>query len=300
MAITLNQLTSFLAVAREGSVSTAAQKLFVTQPSISAAVSALAKEVGVELIERDGRGIALTPAGEALRPFAADVLGLIEEGKLAAREAADSSERRLRILAVATAGEFLLPALLKSFGALHPEIDLVLEVANRATLFERLLAHDADIAIAGRPPDDDRIAGEVFLKNELVLIAAPDDPLAATRTVAPERLAERTWLQREEGSGTRQLVSEFLAEHELSPKTLTLGSNGAVKQAVQIGLGVSLQSRIAVGYELEAGTLAEIKVRGGLPQRDWYALRPAAVPPRPSVQEFLRYLKDKQNTMDWR
>jgi DNA-binding transcriptional LysR family regulator len=280
-----------MAVAREGSVSNAARKLFVTQPSISAAVSALSKEVGVELLERNGRGIALTPAGEALRPFAADVLGMIEEGKLAAREAANSAERRLRILAVATAGEFLLPALLKAFGALHPEIDLVLEVANRATLFERLLQHDADIAIAGRPPQDARIAGDAFLRNELVLITAPDDPLAAVKSVAPAKLAEPTWLQREEGSGTRQLVSEFLAEHELNPKTLTLGSNGAVKQAVQIGLGVSLQSRLAVGYELAAGTLAEIKVRGGLPQRAWYALRPAAIPPRPSVQAFLDFLR---------
>jgi DNA-binding transcriptional LysR family regulator len=290
MAITLNQLASFLAVAREGSVSAAAQKLFVTQPSISASVSALSKEVGVELTERVGRGIALTPAGDALRPFAADVLGLIEEGKLAAREASDQSQRRLRILAVATAGEFLLPALLKEFGALHPEIELVLEVANRATLFQRLLEHDADIAIAGRPPDDARIVGDVFLKNELVLITASDDPLAAVKSVAPERLAERTWLQREEGSGTRQLVSEFLAGHDLHPKTLTLGSNGAVKQAVQIGLGVSLQSRLAVGYELDAGTLAEIRVRGGLPEREWYALRPAAIPARPSVREFLDFL----------
>jgi DNA-binding transcriptional LysR family regulator len=291
MAITLSQLASFLAVAREGSVSGAAQKLFVTQPSISAAVSALSKEVGVDLTERVGRGIALTPAGEALRPFAADVLGLIEEGKLAAHEASDQSQRRLRILAVATAGEFLLPALLKEFGALHPEIDLVLEVANRATLFQRLLEHDADIAIAGRPPEDARIAGDAFLANELVLIAASDDPLAAAKSVAPERLAERTWLQREEGSGTRQLVSEFLAGHDLHPKTLTLGSNGAVKQAVQIGLGVSLQSRLAVGYELGAGTLAEIKVRGGLPQREWYALRPAAIPARPSVRAFLEFLE---------
>jgi DNA-binding transcriptional LysR family regulator len=300
MAITLNQLTTFLAVAREGSVSAAARKMFLSQPSISAAVSALAKEVGVELTERTGRGIALTPAGEALRPFAVDVLGLIEEGKLAAREAADQSQRRLRILAVATAGEFLVPALLKEFGALHPQIDLVLEVANRATLFQRLLQHDADIAIAGRPPDDARMVGEAFLKNELVLITAPGDLLATAEAVAPERLAERTWLQREEGSGTRQLVSEFLAAHDLRPKILTLGSNGAVNQAVQIGLGVSLQSRLAVRNELEAGTLAEIRVRGGLPQREWYALRSAAIPPRPSVSEFLRFLTDKEKSMDSR
>ena len=126
--------------------------------------------------------------------------------------------------------------------------------------------------------------------NELVLITASDDPLAAAKVVAPERLAERTWLQREEGSGLATASASFLDAHDLHPKTLTLGSNGAVKQAVQIGLGVSLQSRLAVGYELRAGTLAEIKVRGGLPKRDWYALRPAAIPARPSVREFVEFL----------
>src|SRR5437870_13846116 len=120
MAVTLNQLTSFLAVAREGSVSAAAEKLYVTQPSISAAVSALSKEVGVDLAERVGRGVGLTAAGEAFRPYAADVLGLIQQGRRAAQEAADSSTRSLRIVAVATAAEYVSPSLLHAFSALHP------------------------------------------------------------------------------------------------------------------------------------------------------------------------------------
>jgi DNA-binding transcriptional LysR family regulator len=95
MAITLNQLAGFLTVAREGSVSAAAEKLHVTQPSISAALAALSRELGVELTERAGRGIALTPAGEAFRAYAADVLGLIDQGRLAAVEAADRSQRTL-------------------------------------------------------------------------------------------------------------------------------------------------------------------------------------------------------------
>ena len=109
MAVTLNQLSSFLAVAREGSVSAAAEKLYVTQPSISAAVSALSKELGVELTERVGRGVGLTAAGTAFRPYAADVLGLIDQGKKAAREAADVSMRSLRI--VASLAVFLIVAI---------------------------------------------------------------------------------------------------------------------------------------------------------------------------------------------
>jgi len=294
MAVTLNQLTSFLAVAREGSVSAAAEKLYVTQPSISAAVSALSRELGVDLTERVGRGIGLTPAGEAFRPYAADVLGLIEQGRQAAREAADASMRSLRLVAVATAAEFVVPSLLRAFHRLHPEVSLSLEVANRATVFERVLEHEADVAIAGRPPEDARVAGFAFLKNDLALIVAPGDPLAGSRSVKPELLADRVWLMREPGSGTRQLVAEFLAEHELRPQTLTLGSNGAIKEAVRLGLGVSVQSRVAVEHELAAGALAEVAVRGGLPHRQWYALHSATVPPRPAVAQFLEFANGAQ------
>jgi DNA-binding transcriptional LysR family regulator len=171
----------------------------------------------------------------------------------------------------------------------HPEIHLSLEVANRASVFERVLEHDVDVAIAGRPPEDDRIAGKAFLRNEIALITAPSDELAARRTVEPRQVAERVWLQREPGSGTRQLVAEFLAEHDLRPQTLTLGSNGAIKEAVRLGLGVSLQSRLAVEQELKAGALAEIRVKGGLPERQWYALHSSTVPPRPSVEVFLAF-----------
>jgi LysR family transcriptional regulator, low CO2-responsive transcriptional regulator len=289
MAITLNQLSSFLAVAREGSVSGAAEKLYVTQPSISAAVSALSRELDVDLTERVGRGIGLTPAGEAFRPYAADVLGLIEQGRQAAREAADFSMRSLRLVAVATAAEYVVPSLLRSFHRLYPEVNLSLEVANRATVFERVLEHEVDVAIAGRPPEDERIAGIAFLKNELALIVAPDDRLAGTRGVRPEQLSDRVWLMREPGSGTRQLVAEFLADHDLRPQTLTLGSNGAIKEAVRLGLGVSLQSRVAVEHDLHEGTLGEVSVRGGLPQRQWYALHSATVPPRPAVEQFLEF-----------
>jgi len=289
MAVTLNQLSSFLAVAREGSVSAAAEKLYVTQPSISAAVSALSRELGVDLTERVGRGVGLTAAGIAFRPYAADVLGLIEQGKMAAREAADVSMRSLRIVAVATAAEFVVPSLLRAFGGLHPEINLALEVVNRASLFDRVLEHEADVAIAGRPPDDERIAGHAFLDNEIALIAAPGDQLAAAKSVRPEELANRVWLMREAGSGTRHLVTEFLSEHDLRPQTLTLGSNGAIKEAVRLGLGVSLQSRVAVEHELSDGTLEEIHVRGGLPHRQWYALHSATVPPRPAVEQFLDF-----------
>jgi DNA-binding transcriptional LysR family regulator len=290
MPMTLHQLTSFLTVAREGSISGAAERLYVTQPSISAAIATLSREVGVELTERSGRGIALTPAGKAFRAYAEDVLGLLEQGTRAAREVAEQSRRTLRLVAVATAAEYVVPPLLRAFAADHPEIDVSLEVANRARVFERVLSTGADIAVAGRPPADDRVIGQAFLPNEVVVIAAADDPLASARSVAPERLGERTWLLREEGSGTRQLVTDFLESHDLNPPLRTLGSNGSIKQAVQLGLGLSLQSRVAVEEELASGKLGRVAVRGGVPARQWFVLRSAVVQPREPVRQFLDFL----------
>jgi DNA-binding transcriptional LysR family regulator len=289
MAVTVTQLRAFVAVARQGSVSRAAGELFVSQPSVSAAVSALARELGVGLTERVGRHVRLTGAGEAFLPFAVDLLGVLDQGRRAAVEAVEEGRRSLRIAAVTTAGEYVVPALLGEFIAGHPGIDVALEVGNRARVFELVLDRRADVGVGGRPPEGAGLVGRRFLENPIVLVTAPGDELARRRSLSVEGLAERTWLLREEGSGTRLMVEEFLAGHGLRPRTLTLGSNGAIKAAARLGLGVSLQSRAAVELELASGLLATIGLRG-LPLRHWYTLRPARGPLREPLQQFLRFV----------
>jgi LysR family transcriptional regulator, low CO2-responsive transcriptional regulator len=290
MAVTVTQLRSFLAVVRTGSVTAAAEELVVSQPSVSAAVSALARELGVELTERVGRNVRPSPAGTVFASYAADVVGLLDQGARAAREAADSAQTELRIGAVTTAGEHIAPQLMQAFGARHPETTLSLDVGNRERVFERLRAHRSDVAIGGRPPADG-IVGERFLDNPIVVITAPDDPLATGRRIPVDRLAARPWLLREEGSGTRSMTEEFLAAHDLHPPVRTLGSNGAIKQAARAGLGVSLQSRLATDLELELGLLGTIAVDVPLPRRQWYVMRPAHGPARPAVERFLAFLR---------
>src|SRR5918996_1650206 len=288
MAVTVTQLRSFLAVARTGSVTAAAEELVVSQPSVSAAVSALARELGVELTERVGRNVRPSPAGEAFASYAADVVGLLDQGARAAREAADRALTELRIGAVTTAGEHIAPQLMQAFAARHPETTLSVDVGNRERVFERLRTHRSDIAIGGRPPDD--VVGQRFLDNPIVVVTAPDDPLAEGRRVRVEELGSRPWLLREEGSGTRSMTEEFLAGHDLHPPIRTLGSNGAIKQAARAGLGVSLQSRLATHLEVELGVLATIHVDVPLPRRHWYVIRPAHGPVRPAVEQFLSFV----------
>jgi DNA-binding transcriptional LysR family regulator len=289
MAVTLTQLTAFLTVVRRGSVTAAAEELVVTQPSVSAAVSALERELGVTLTERAGRKLRPSAAGAAYAAYASDVLGLLEDGARAAREAAGEEALSLRVGAVTTAGEYLAPQLIQAFREGRPELDISLDVGNRERVFRRVLDHQADVAITGRIPDDDRLAGEAFADNELVLITAPDDPLAKRPWVAVEELAGRAWLLREPGSGTRGMCEEWLAGRGLEPTVLSLGSNGAIKQAARAGLGVALQSRVAVELELSLGLLDTISPRGGLPERRWHVVRSAVGPVRPEVEAFMAF-----------
>jgi DNA-binding transcriptional LysR family regulator len=226
MAITLTQLRSFLAVVHEGSTAAAADRLFVTQPSISAAVSALSEELGVKLTERVGRGVRPSPAGVAFTPFAADVIGLLDQGRRAAMEAAGQASRELRIAAVTTAAEYLVPTLMQAFGLLYPEIVLALDVGNRDRVLRQLLEHEADIAIGGRPPGGDHVTGQTFMRNEICLIARPDHPLTDGRVADLDELGASTWLLREEGSGTRAMTEHYLEAHGLRPASGSPSSPG--------------------------------------------------------------------------
>jgi DNA-binding transcriptional LysR family regulator len=157
-------------------------------------------------------------------------------------------------------------------------------------VFQRLADHEVDVAITGRVPDDGRLKGRAFMDNEFVLITAAGDPLARRRWVAVEELAGRPWLVREPGSGTRTLCEEYLAARGIAPRLLTLGSNGAIKQAARVGLGVALQSRVAVELELGMGLLGRIHPRGGLPHRHWYVVHAAVGPRRDGVAAFMAFV----------
>jgi len=272
-------------------VTVAAEELVVTQPSVSSAIAALSRELGCELFERAGRGIRLTDAGSAFRSYAEDVVGLLDDGRHAAREAAGVAALRMRIAAVTTAAESFVPPLMREFASRHPDVELTLDVGNREYVFERVLSHFADVAISGKPPADERLVAEPLLENHIVCITGPDDPLAAAGPVQASALAHRPWLLREPGSGTRALGEQFLSEQGLSPKTLTLGSNGAIKQAARAGLGVSLLSRAAVEAELRAGWLGEVALDDGPEPRPWFVLRSAVGPVRSAVATFIEFVR---------
>ncbi len=250
---------------RRGSVTAAAEELVVTQPSVSAAVSALERELGVRLTERAGRTVRPTPAGEAYAPYAADVLGLLDQGGRAAREAEEARPQTLRISAVTTAGEYLVPQLIQAFRERRPDLEISLDVGNRELVFQRVLDHRVDVAVTGRIPDDERLEGVDFADNEFVLVTSAGDPLAKRRWVPVEELGARPWLLREPGSGTRTLCEEFLASRGHRAE----GAHARLERSDQAGGTVGARS----GASVARGGGARAEAR---PARHDHAARRAA------------------------
>jgi DNA-binding transcriptional LysR family regulator len=259
------RLSAFVAVAETGSVRAAAKRLVVTESAVSAAVTALTREVGAPLVEKQGRGLRLTASGRTYAGYARTILGLAVEALTAARGDLDPEHGLVRLAAVTTAAEHVLPALLASFRTEHPGVELGLEVGPAERVWELMSAHEADLAIAGRPPRRLDAAVRAVRANSLVVVGAP--PIEAGFDPA-----RTTWLLRESGSGTRATCEALLAELDLDPPQLTLGANGAVVAGAIAGLGVTLVSQDAVRRALADRELVALRVRGTPLRRPWHAV----------------------------
>jgi len=269
---TVARLRALVAVADTGSVREAARRLTVTESAVSAALGALAREVRMPLVEREGRGLRLTEPGQAYAGYARKILGLHDEALAAARADRDPERGRVRVAAVTTAGEHLLPSVLASFLAAHPMVDLRLEVGSSERIWAMFAAHEADLVIGGTPPGHvtDAVI-RAMLPNMLVVVAAP-------AVAAGFDLARTRWLQREAGSATRVHGEALLSSLEADPPRLTLGSNGAVVACAVAGLGATLVSRDAVTRQLATGELTEIPMPGTPLRRPWRAVTHRQMP----------------------
>jgi DNA-binding transcriptional LysR family regulator len=268
---TVARLRALVTVADAGSVREAARRLTVTESAVSAALSALAREVRVPLVERDGRGLRLTASGQAYSVYARAILGLHEEGLATVRGDRDPERGRVRVAAVSTAGEYLLPTALAAFIAHHPAVDLRLEVGSSERSWRLFAAHEADLVIGGRPPGH---VGDAVVRavrpNLLVVVAAPE-------VAAGFDISRTTWLQREVGSGTRATGEALLSGLDADPPRPTLAS------------------RDAVSRQLQHGELVEVAVPGTPLRRPWNAVTHDRQPGATAL--LVRHLLDREG---WR
>jgi len=259
----------------------AAHRLVVSESAVSVAMSALSKDLGVALVERAGRGVELTPAGTTYVGYARQVLGLLEQGWAAARGVGAPGRGRLRLAAVPTAADQLIAPLLAAFSREFPDVELRVDVGSSSEVWDLLAHHEADLVLAGRPPE--AASGRIRAQrdNLLVVVVRP--------SVVPT-FAEggTTWLLRERGSGTRASLEALLSARDLDPPRMVLGSNGAVMAAAVAGLGAALVSADAVAAELSSETLAVVPVSGTPLIRPWHLV--SGLTPTPATTLFVEHV----------
>jgi DNA-binding transcriptional LysR family regulator len=268
--LTLRQLKVFESVARHLNYTRAAEELFLTQPAVSMQVKQLEEHLGVALFEQLGKRIHLTEAGQEVLAYARTVTQQLDELESVLNRIKGLSGGKLRI-SVATTANYFIPTLLGTFSRRYPEVTVSLDVTNREALLQQLSENTVDLVIMGQPPSGLDVEAEAFMENPLIIVAPPGHPLAHQKKIPLKRLQEEVFLVREPGSGTRSAMERFFAEREIHLKTgMEVGSNEAIKQSVQAGLGLGLLSRATIEQELELKRLVVLDVAEFPIMRHWY------------------------------
>jgi DNA-binding transcriptional LysR family regulator len=293
--LTLRQLQVFEGVASHLNYSRAAEELYLSQPAVSMQIKQLEENIGLPLFEQMGKKIFLTEAGRELFRYSRNISQQLAEMEAVFDEMKGLEQGKLTLSVVNTANYFT-PQLLARFCRLHPNINVILQVANRDAVLRQLADNNTDLAIMGRPPEGLDISAEPFMDNPLVVIAAPGHPLAGLKRVKFARLAQETFLSRERGSGTRSAMERVFAEHKIQPRIgMEMETNEAIKQAVQAGLGLGILSLHSVELELETGRLAMLNVEHFPLLRHWFVAHRSSKRLSGAASAFKAFLLEDAN-----
>jgi len=255
MRITLKQLDVFTAIAREGSVTRAAQWLNLTQSATSMALSDLETMLGEKLFDRIGRRLQLNELGIRLLPLAQETVARAQEIEDIARGDQPGSGR-LRIGASLSIGNYLMPQIIADYMATYAEAEISLDVGNTRHVIEAVKQFTCDIGFIEGFCHEPDIEVMPWIEDELVIFAGPSHALAQQAQISPDDLAQAHWILREAGSGTREVFDNAVAGKLPSLKVrLELGHTEAIRRAVEAGIGLGCASRLTLQESLEMGRI---------------------------------------------
>jgi DNA-binding transcriptional LysR family regulator len=277
MAMNLHHLRLFAAVVNQGSFTKAAESLHLSQPAISKSLNELERQLNLTLLDRGGRSLKLTDAGQTLYARARELFGVERIAEQELREVRGLKRGVLRVASSTTIATYMLPPFLGRFHLRHPGIRIRASSANTRTVLRLLLESRVDVALVEGPVSHPQVEVHPWREDELVVISHPEHQLLSRIDVDVAMLVREQFIVREPGSGTREVSERALALHGARlTNTMRVGGTEAIKQAVAAGLGLAIVSRAAAADQLALGkiavlsvnrlemrrTLAQIKLRG--------------------------------------
>ena len=294
------RLQVFSTVARLLSFTKAADVLHMTQPAVTFQIRQLEEYFNTRLFDRTHNRITLTVAGELVKSYADRIIAQYGEMDNEVRKLTGDVLGPLVIGASTTIGQYVIPRVLGDYQAKFPEVTMRLYVTNTLGVIHMVENNEIDIGIVEGPINNKNLVTEVCWQDELLLVTPPDHALTGPEPVRPDEIMRYPFISREEGSGTRQVISEYLTENKLSFSDMILamefGSSESIKSAVAAGLGISILSIATLDKELRLGLLEKTSLTPPLKrpftivyQKQKFRLR--------AMEEFLIFAKDQCDTV---
>ena len=297
--VTFRQLQIFVEAAESQSFARAAERLRVSPAAISFQIKQIESMSGFALFERTGRTVVLSDAGSALLGYARTVLQALQDADQSLTALRGATGGRITIGLISTA-KYIVPHILARFQAEYPGVAIHLRDGNRSQITEALERGEIELAVTGRPPEGTDLAAESFAPHPSVLVAPPTHRHAEATRLAPAALTGERFIMREEGSGTRQLMEQFLRDAGVPLRiAMTSSSNETIKQAVMAGMGLALISRHTIGLELALGLLRVLPVEGLPLMRSWFVAHRRTMPLLPvHARLHAFFLQHGQNVIE--
>jgi DNA-binding transcriptional LysR family regulator len=293
--VDLRHLLTFRTVVDKGSFSQAAEELEISQPAVSFQIRSLEQRLGHRLLDRSGRRVATTEAGEVLLGYARRMLTLEDELEREMGEVGTRIAGRLEIGASTGPGELLLPRLCGGFVRVHPDVRVSLVVQDSHSVCERVLEHDLELGVVGAARPQRGLVFEPFVHDELVVIVPPEHRLAGRGSISLEELGAEPMIMQQEGSGVRSVLEAAMRKQGLRTRdlnvTMELGLQQSVKAAVLDGLGLTVISRLAVEREVAEGSLVALEVEGEGLVRDFSSVRHVGRTPSRLTTAFVEFAR---------
>ncbi|UCH86137.1 MAG: LysR family transcriptional regulator [Dehalococcoidia bacterium] len=254
------QLEAFVQVAAHHSFSRAAEALQLTQPSITARIQALERELGEKMFERGGRGVRLTDAGTILLPYAERMLQMLREAKESVEEVRSVQAGSLRLGSALTISTYVLPRILRTFHSRYSGVEVVVHTGRSEQVLSMLLSDEVQVGLVHSLTHPDVETIDLYA-DEVILVANPDHPFAVNRQATIEEVGSQPVILADRGSSYYALTHGFFRQAGVLPNVaMELDSMEATKRMVEEGLGIALLPRVCLERELKQGLLAEVAI----------------------------------------
>ncbi|MFO7666246.1 MAG: selenium metabolism-associated LysR family transcriptional regulator [Desulfobacterales bacterium] len=293
--ITIQQLEVLIHLVAERSFSRAARRMFLTQPSLTKHIKNLEDAVGVKVINRQNRGITLTFQGRLLYDYAHKVLSLREGVKDKILKSMEKDSGTIDVIASTIPANYILPKILGDFNKKYPKIKVYIKTVNSEEALDMVINRHAELGFIGKKPLTKKINAEPIWKDRLVIAVSGKHKWSQKIFITANELTEEPFVTREKGSGTREILENYLKENAGPDFRLNiiaeLGSSEAIKEAIIAGLGISFISIHAISRELEQKLLVEIPVSGWVVERDFHVIYTKQHKLMPHQEIFLNFCK---------